>query len=116
MLRRADITVSVHHSNNLQKVKAIILEVVNADSRILQNPAPLVLIKDLTSEAVLISVLFWTSNADYGFAVSDFYENLKKQFQEQEISIPASNQVVTIKNIDLLYKESPEAIKANKKD
>lgn len=96
MTRRTDITISVNHNNDLQQVKALIFNVIAADKRILDNPQPMVMIKDLTSEAMLLSVFMWTANADYGFVVSDFYENIKKTFKEEQIEMPASKREIVI--------------------
>lgn len=96
MLRRTDITLSVNHNSELSQVKSVILDVIKSDERILKTPEPLILIKDLTAEAMLISVFAWTSNADYGFVVSDFFENIKKAFKEQQIDIPTPKREIII--------------------
>lgn len=96
LLRRTEITLSVNHNSELSKVKEIIYEVIKNDKRILETPEPLVLIKDLTPDAMLLSVLAWTSNADYGFVVSDFYENIKKAFNMHQIEIPAPKRELII--------------------
>lgn len=101
MIRRTDITLSVNHNNELHQVKSIILDVIKSDKRILNSPEPLILVKDLTSEAMLLSVFAWTSNADFGFVVSDFYENIKKAFREHQISIPALKREVIIQTPDI---------------
>lgn len=104
MIRRTDITLSVNHNNELHQVKSIILDVIKSDKRILNSPEPLILVKDLTSEAMLLSVFAWTSNADFGFVVSDFYENIKKAFREHQISIPALKREVIIQTPDIQNK------------
>lgn len=96
MQRRTDITLSVNHNSEMHQVKSIIAEVIKADKRILSTPEPLVLIKDMTSEAILISVLAWTTNTEFGFVVSDFYENIKKAFRDNQISIPALRREIII--------------------
>jgi small conductance mechanosensitive channel len=96
MTRRTDITISVNHNSELHQVKTIIHELIKADKRILEHPEPLVLIKDLTPEAILLSVFAWTANADFGFVVSDFYENIKKAFKEHQIEIPALKRQIVI--------------------
>jgi small conductance mechanosensitive channel len=101
MIRRTDITLSVNHNNELHQVKSIILDVIKSDKRILNSPEPLILVKDLTSEAMLLSVFAWTSNANFGFVVSDFYENIKKAFREHQISIPALKREVIIQTPDI---------------
>jgi small conductance mechanosensitive channel len=100
MTRRTDITLSVNHNSELHQVKTIIHEVIKADKRILDQPEPLVLIKDLTSEAMLLSVFAWTANSDFGFVVSDFYENIKKAFKEHNIEIPALKREIVIEKRD----------------
>jgi small conductance mechanosensitive channel len=96
MIRRTDITLSVNHNSEFQQVKTIIFDVIQSDKRILSAPEPIVLIKDLTTEAILISVYAWTANADFGFVVSDFYENIKKAFREHQIKTPALKREIII--------------------
>ena len=96
MTRRADITLSVNHNSELEHVKSIILNVIKSDKRILDNPEPLILVKDLTTDAILLSVLIWCSNIDYGFVLSDFYENTKTAFRKDGIDIPSSKREIII--------------------
>jgi len=94
--RRTDITLRVNHSNDIPQVKKIIFDVIANDQRIFTDPAPMVLIKDLTTEAILFSVFLWTANENYGFVVSDFYENIDKAFKENQIKIPALKKEIVI--------------------
>lgn len=103
-LRRTEITLSVHHNSDISFVKTIISDTLKADKRILHHPEPVVMVKDLTAEAVLLSVFAWTSNADYGWAVSDFYQTIKKAFKDNQIEIPASKTYVTLENISPLQR------------
>lgn len=98
LTRRTDITLSINHNSDVQQVKAIIFEILRADKRIQKIPEPLILVKDLTAEAILLSVLAWTSNTDFGFVISDFYQSIKKAFIEKGIEIPASKYQVIIEN------------------
>lgn len=94
--RRADITLSVSHNSELAHVKEVVFEVIKSDQRIFNNPQPLVLIKDLTADAILLSVLIWTTNSEYGLVVSDFYENTKKAFRSGGIEIPSPRREIVI--------------------
>lgn len=111
MTRRIDITLSVNHNSEFQQVKYLIFDVIKSDKRILSTPEPMVLIKDLTTEAILISVLAWTSNAEFGLVVSDFYENIKKAFKEHKINIPALKREIIIeqKPIDNPAENKPDS-------
>jgi small conductance mechanosensitive channel len=105
-LRRAEITLSVKHDSDISLVKALLFNVIRSDKRILQLPEPAVMIKDITADALLLSVLMWTTNEDYGWVVSDFLENIKKSFKEQGISNPAPKReiIIEIKN----YRDTKE--------
>ncbi|OJX48843.1 MULTISPECIES: mechanosensitive ion channel family protein [Flavobacterium] len=105
-LRRAEITLSVNHDSDISLVKALLFNVIRSDKRILQLPEPAVMIKDITADALLLSVLMWTTNEDYGWVVSDFLENIKKSFKEQGISNPAPKReiIIEIKN----YRDTKE--------
>jgi small conductance mechanosensitive channel len=105
-LRRAEITLSVNHDSDISLVKTLLFNVIRSDKRILQLPEPAVMIKDITADALLLSVLMWTTNEDYGWVVSDFLENIKKSFKEQGISNPAPKReiIIEIKN----YRDTKE--------
>ncbi|MDQ7962009.1 mechanosensitive ion channel domain-containing protein [Flavobacterium lindanitolerans] len=105
-LRRAEITLSVNHDSDISLVKALLFKVIRSDKRILQLPEPAVMFKDITADALLLSVLMWTTNEDYGWVVSDFLENIKKSFKEQGISNPAPKReiIIEIKN----YRDTKE--------
>lgn len=99
-LRRAEITLSVNHNSELSKVKEVIFEVIKNDTRILNTPEPLVLIKDLTTDAMLLTVLAWSATADHGLVVSDFYENVKNAFNAHQIEIPAPKREIVIERLN----------------
>ncbi|MBC8644335.1 mechanosensitive ion channel [Flavobacterium lindanitolerans] len=96
----------MNHDSDISLVKALLFNVIRSDKRILQLPEPAVMIKDITADALLLSVLMWTTNEDYGWVVSDFLENIKKSFKEQGISNPAPKReiIIEIKN----YRDTKE--------
>jgi len=108
MIRRTDITLSVNHKSELHEVKSVIFEVIKNDKRILNNPEPIVLVKDLTAEAMLLSVFMWTSNADFGFVISDFYQSIKREFKNKKIDMPASKREIIIEKINNLNESENE--------
>lgn len=100
-IRRTDITLSINHNSEFHLVKSLIFDVIKSDERILTTPEPMVLIKDLTTEAILISVFAWTSNTDFGFVISDFFENIKKTFKEHQIEIPTLKREIIIEQMPI---------------
>src|SRR5690606_4081549 len=121
-LRRAEIVLSVNRNSDPGQVKAVIFEVIKSDKRILKTPAPMVLIKDLTNDALLLTVLIWSKTADHGLVVSDFYENIRYAFHAHQINIPASKREIVIERMNLPSEKSeneeiapPENPKASEK-
>lgn len=81
--RRLDWTISVSYGTDVELVRKTVLDILNADSRVLREPAePAVLLKELGASAVIISARCWVSNADYwdvNFAVNErIYTELPK--------------------------------------
>ncbi len=54
--RRVDMTVAVSYTDDLDKVQNIITEMLNADSRVLQDPAPQVVVAELADSSVNVNV------------------------------------------------------------
>lgn len=81
--RRLDWTISVSYGTDVELVRKTVLDILNADSRVLREPAePTVLLKELGASAVIITARCWVSNADYwdvNFAVNErIYTELPK--------------------------------------
>jgi small conductance mechanosensitive channel len=54
--RRVDMTIIVNYTDDLNKVQNIITEILNADSRVLQDPAPQVVVAELADSSVNVNV------------------------------------------------------------
>lgn len=84
-LQRTDLTIRISYKSNIQEVKSIILEVVNAIPKVLQNEKPSVFVKELGETAIFMSVQAWTTNEDYKEVCAIILENCKKAFDEKQI-------------------------------
>jgi small conductance mechanosensitive channel len=69
-------------------VKRIIGEVLSADDRILEDPAPTVGLVELADSSVNFAVRPWVKSADYWDVYFDLNETVKKRFDAAGISIP----------------------------
>jgi small conductance mechanosensitive channel len=85
---RVDMNIGVSYSADLKKAKDIILGVINEDSRVLKDPAPLVAVSELGDSAVNIIVRPWTLTADYWSTRFDLIEKCKVALDQNGISIP----------------------------
>jgi len=92
--RRVDMTVGVSYSDDLDKVQNIITEVLNADSRVLKDPAPQVVVAELADSSVNFNVRPWTATGDYWGVFFDFQKTIKQRLDQEGVSIPFPQQDV----------------------
>lgn len=86
--RRVDMVVGVGYGSDLAQVKKVITSILDADSRVLQDPAPVVAVSELADSSINLLVRPWVNSADYWAVMWETTEVLKKRFDEEGIEIP----------------------------
>ncbi len=86
--RRIDATFGISYDDDIDKAKAILHEIVNADERILKEPAPVIGVAELGDSSVNFWVRPWVNRTDYLNVMFDLNETVKKRFDAEGISIP----------------------------
>ena len=86
--RRVDHVFGIGYGDDLKLAKATLMEIVEADSRILADPAPFVAVSELADSSVNFVVRAWVANDDYWGVYFDMVESVKLTFDEKGISIP----------------------------
>ncbi len=86
--RRVDMVFGIGYSDDIDKAKSTIQSVLESDSRILKDPAPKIVVSELADSSVNFNVRPWVNSADYWGVYFDITEQIKKKFDEQNISIP----------------------------
>jgi small conductance mechanosensitive channel len=86
--RRVDMVVGIGYDSDLKKAKEILQEMVAADDRILNEPAPTVAVAELADSSVNFVVRPWVASGDYWAVKFDFNEAVKLRFDAEGISIP----------------------------
>jgi len=92
--RRVDMVFGIGYDDDIDKAKAAIQALIEADQRILKDPAPQVIVSELADSSVNIAARPWVNAADYWGVYFDMHENVKKTFDQQGISIPFPQQDV----------------------
>jgi small conductance mechanosensitive channel len=92
--RRVDMVFGIGYGDDIDKAKAAIQSLIDADSRILKEPASLVVVSELADSSVNFTVRTWVNTADYWGVYFDMHEKVKKRFDQEEISIPYPQQDV----------------------
>ncbi|MDD5152339.1 MAG: mechanosensitive ion channel [Flavobacterium sp.] len=85
--RKADLTISISYDTDIRKAKAIILEVLNNNPKVLKTPTADVSVKNLTDSSIQLAVRPWAKNEDFWGVYSDTLENCKLAFDAAEIVI-----------------------------
>ncbi|MFT6491969.1 MAG: small conductance mechanosensitive channel [Porticoccus sp.] len=86
--RRVDLVIGISYGDDIDKAKAVLREVVEADKRVLADPAPNIAVTQLADSSVNLIVRPWVATGDYWGVYWDLTEAIKKRFDKEEISIP----------------------------
>lgn len=93
-LRRVDFDFGIGYSEDIDKSKLLINQLIEADQRILKEPASFVAIGDLSANGVRITVRVWVQSENYWAVFFDMNEKVKKSFDKNGISFPLPHRVV----------------------
>ncbi|GAB4462745.1 MAG: small-conductance mechanosensitive channel MscS [Armatimonadaceae bacterium] len=86
--RRVDMVIGVSYSDDLDKVRRVLKEVLAEEERILPEPEPMIVVLELADSSVNIGVRPWVKTPDYWGVYWDTIEKIKKRFDSEGISIP----------------------------
>ncbi|MGE4455495.1 MAG: mechanosensitive ion channel family protein [Arcobacteraceae bacterium] len=86
--RRCDFVFGVSYSDDIKLVKETLKEIIAQDSRVIQEPEPLVAVSNLNNSSVDFTVRAWVKTDDYWNFRFDTIEKVKLTFDEKGISIP----------------------------
>jgi small conductance mechanosensitive channel len=86
--RRVDFVFGIGYDDDLKLAKDTLLDIANKDSRVLQEPAPFVAVKELGDSSVNFVVRVWVKSEDYWGVHFDTIEKVKLSFDKKGISIP----------------------------
>ena len=86
--RRVDMVFGIGYSDDIDKAKNVTQSILSSDTRILKDPAPQVVVSELADSSVNFNVRPWVNTSDYWSVYFHVTEQIKKQFDAQNISIP----------------------------
>ena len=97
--RRVDMVVGVSYDDDLDKVRSTLRELIDADDRILDEPACTIAVSALADSSVNFVVRPWVKTADYWGVMFDMTEAIKKRFDQEGISFPFPQQDVHLHTV-----------------
>ena len=95
-MRRIELVIGIGYHDDIEAARAAALGVMNGDERVLAEPAPDVLVYDLSDNAVKLGIRCHVGNADHFVTRCELTERIKKAFDAIGVSIPFPQREVRV--------------------
>ncbi|MGI5958038.1 MAG: mechanosensitive ion channel family protein [Massiliimalia sp.] len=86
--RRLDLVFSIGYGDDFQKAKKIISEIIDAHPLAVKTPEPVVRMCEHNQSSIDICAKVWVKSSDYWNLKYDLLEEVKIQFDKNDINIP----------------------------
>lgn len=86
--RRLDINIDVSYDNDISLVKKTLNNIINKDERILKDKEIFVRLTEYKDSSMLYTIRVWVNKDDLWNVKFDMLENIKYEFDKNNISIP----------------------------
>ena len=87
-IRRVEWTIGIEYDEDYQRVRQVILALLQQDERILTTPEPVIVLHNLNSSSVDILVRAWVASGDLWPVFWDFNERVYADFNAKGIGFP----------------------------
>lgn len=87
-MRRIELVIGIGYGDDIDQARAIAMEIMQSDPRVLAEPAPTVMVYELAESSVNLGVRCHVGNADYFATRCELTEQIKKRFDQAGVSIP----------------------------
>ncbi len=94
--RRLQWTIGIDYGEDVERVRGIILNILNSDKRILNDPEPFVAVGDLAASSVSLAVRVWVKQEDYWDVYHEVFQNIYRTFNEEGIDFPFPQQTLHV--------------------
>lgn len=92
--RRVDLKYTISYDDDISKVKGLLYTLISENDKILKEPEPEVHVGEHLDSGIAIIVMVWVVPDDYYDVYYFMQENVKKIFDENDITIPYPHLVV----------------------
>ena len=96
-LRRVDWSVGISYGDDVDVARKAVLAMLDADSRILKDPAPVVWVAALADSSVNLTIRAWVKNGDYWNVFFEHNEEFYKELPKHGLSFPFPQMDVHVK-------------------
>lgn len=92
--RRIELIVGVSYDDNIDQVRDVINQLLQAEQRVLSEPASQIAVTELADSSVNFNVRCWVNTDDFWSTKVALTEAIKKRFDQENISFPYPQQDV----------------------
>lgn len=86
--------VGISYEDDIKKARKVLLDMLGGESRVLKEPAPVVVVTALADSSVNLAVKAWVKIQDFDGVMMSIYENIKETLDKNGITIPYPQRVV----------------------
>jgi small conductance mechanosensitive channel len=86
--RRVDMVLGISYEDDVEKAIGIVEQMAGDDGRVLDDPAPQIVVGELADSSVNIVIRLWCQAGDYWGIKFDMTKALKLRMDAESISIP----------------------------
>lgn len=90
--RRIDLVVGIGYGDDIKQARDIINGILEANDKVLKDPAPTVMLLELGASSVDFAIRPWVKAGDYWPTRAELLETIKTRFDQEGISIPYPQQ------------------------
>lgn len=98
-VRRNDLTIGIGYGDDIDLAQNCLMELITADGRIMDDPAPISFVSELGDSAVGVTARYWTQAGDFLSAKNDLTKLAKTTFDARGLTIPFPQREVTYRDI-----------------
>lgn len=86
--RRIEWVIGVDYGEDVNKVERIVREMLEADERVLKDPAPFIALHALASSSVNITIRVWVASTNYWDVYFQMQKRIYEEFNKQGVNFP----------------------------
>lgn len=106
--RRIDVDFGIGYNDDISLARKIILNVIENDARILEEPSAMVPVTELKDSSVNLQLRAWVNSADYWSARFELIEKIKVDLDANNITIPYPQSEILFKGAEIKQISSNE--------
>lgn len=96
LTRRLDMRFTVALGEDVDKVKGILQEVIEAEARVLKEPSYGIALLEMNEKGLIFGANLWVNRADYGPALFSMNEQVKRAFDRNGVTLASPKQDIHV--------------------